>query len=542
MRSTFNILFYIKRNEPKKDGRVVIMVRVTINGVRSQFSSKLLVQPGQWDSKKEQVKGQVAEARNLNRLLENIRSSLNVHYNKFMSIDGHVTPEQLRNILLGHEEQKQTIISFFDKYNDQYKLKVGITSTHRTYTRYLLTRERLVEFMKQRYNLSDMSIKEITVSFIDEFYLYIRNNTECNHNSSLKFLQRFRTILYFAKNNGLSFNDPFGSFRFRYDKVNRGYLDQDELDILYTKKFPSARLSQVRDIFIFSCYTGLAYVDVFELTEDKIRKAFDGHLWIMTKRQKTDVNTNVRLLDIPLAILEKYKGKQKNGKVLPVISNQKINDYLEEIADICGIGKKITFHVARHTFASTVALGNDVPMESIQSMLGHADIKTTQIYAHVIDRKLSRDMDKMAKTVNNRNPEVSAAEIKSHNMAESIGIEKENVLALVGDKSKIKYLVTDETYLFSKKGKLREIQERDFFIAVVEQGFKMLYMSPNIKFATNGIEIIIGSKFFGEILGGYYSLNNQVGVFDDFRYGIIEINELKPIVPQNQIYRKAVSE
>jgi len=541
MRSTFNVLFYIKRNEPKKDGRVVIMVRITINGIRSQFSSKLLVQPEQWDSKNERVKGQVAEARNLNRLLENIGSSLNVHYNKFMSIDGHVTPERLRNIFLGLEEQEQTIILYFDKYNDQYKLKVGTTSTHRTYTRYLLTRERLAEFMKQRYNLSDMPINEITVSFVDEFYLYIRNNTECNHNSSLKFLQRFRTILYFAKNNGLSFNDPFGSFRFRYDKVNRGYLDQDELDILYTKKFPSARLSQVRDIFIFSCYTGLAYVDVFELTEDKIRKAFDGHLWIMTKRQKTDVNTNVRLLDIPLAILEKYKGKQKNGKVLPVISNQKINDYLEEIADICGIGKKITFHVARHTFASTVALGNDVPMESIQSMLGHADIKTTQIYAHVIDRKLSRDMDNMAKAVNNRNPEVNAAEIKSR-MAESTGNENENVLALVGDKSKIKYLVTDETYLFSKKGKLREIQERDFFIAVVEQGFKMLYMSPNIKFATNGTEIIIGSKFFGEIMGGYYSLNNQVGVFDDFRYGIIGINELKPIVPQNQICRKAVSE
>src|SRR5665648_363935 len=453
MRSTFNILFYIKRNEPKKDGRVVIMVRVTINGIRSQFSSKLLVQPEQWDSKNERVKGQVAEARNLNRLLENIRSSLNVHYNKFMSIDGHVTPEQLRNIFLGHEEREQTIISFFDKYNDQYKLKVGITSTHITYTRYLLARERLVEFMKKRYNLSDMPIKEITVSFIDEFYLYIRNNTECNNNSTLKFLQRIRTILYFAKNSGANFNDPFCNFRFRYDKVNRGYLDQDELDILYTKKLPSARLSQVRDIFIFSCYTGLAYIDIFELTEDKIRRAFDGHLWIMTKRRKTDVNTNVRLLDIPLEILEKYKGKQKNGKVLPVISNQKINDYLEEIGDICGIEKKFTFHVARHTFASTIALGNDVPMESIQSMLGHADIKTTQIYAHVIDRKLSRDMDKMAKAVNNRNPEVNAAEIKSR-MAESIGIEKENVLALVGDKSKIKYLVTDETYLFSKKGKL----------------------------------------------------------------------------------------
>ena len=174
-------------------------------------------------------------------------------------------------------------------------------------------------------------------------------------------------------------------------------------------------------------------------------------------------------------------------------------------------------------------------------MLGHADIKTTQIYAHVIDRKLSRDMDKMANVVNNRNSEVNAAAIKSR-MAESTDNEKEDALALVGDKSNVKYLITDETYLFSNKGKLREIQERDFFIAVVEQGFKILYMSPNIKLATNGTVIIIGSNFFGEIMGGYFSLNNQVGIFEDFRYGIINANELRPIVPQNQLYRKVVSE
>ena len=462
MRSTFNVLFYIKRNEPKKDGRVVIMVRITINGVRSQFSSKLLVNPDQWDSKKEQAKGQLAEARNLNRLLENIRSTLTVNYNKQIAIDGHVTPERLKNIFLGQDEPEHTIISFFDRYNNQYKLKVGTTSTHKTYTRYLLTRERLAEFMKQRYNLSDMLVKEITVSFVDEFYLYIRNNTECNNNSALKFLQRFRTILYFVKSLGINFTDPFCNFRFRYDKVNRDTLIRTNWTFYTRKSFLQPRLSQVRDIFVFSCYTGLAYIDIFELTEDKIRRAFDGHLWIMTKRQKTDVNSNIRLLDIPMEILEKYKGKQKNGKVLPVISNQKINDYLEEIGDICGIEKKFTFHVARHTFASTVALGNDVPMESVQCMLGHADIKTTQIYAHVIDRKLSRDMDKMAKLVNNRNPNENAAAIKVR-LVEDIVDENEPALSEIVDKSKIKYLVTDETSLFSKKGKLKEIQERDFF-------------------------------------------------------------------------------
>jgi hypothetical protein len=150
-------------------------------------------------------------------------------------------------------------------------------------------------------------------------------------------------------------------------------------------------------------------------------------------------------------------------------------------------------------------------------------------------------MDKMAKVVNNRNPKENAAAIKAR-MAEDLNDENRPVLSEVEDKAKIRYLITDETFLFSKKGKLKEIQERDFFISVVEQGFKMLYMSPNIKFATNGTEIIIGSKFFGEIMGGYYSLNNQVGVFDDFKYGIININELKPMLPQNQARRKAVSE
>ncbi len=243
MKSTFNILFYVKRNEPKKDGSVVIMVRITIKGVRSQFSSKLLVQPGQWDSKLEKAKGQTAEIRNLNRLLDNIRATLNMHYTKLMAIDGYVSPERLRNIFLGYEEEEKTIISYFDKFNEQYKQKVGTTATRTTYTRYLLTRERLVEFMKERYNLSDISIKEITVSFVDDFYLYVRNHTECSHNSTLKFLQRLRTVLYYAKNSGLVFNDPFSNFRFRFDKVNRGYLDQDELDILYAKKLPSARLT-----------------------------------------------------------------------------------------------------------------------------------------------------------------------------------------------------------------------------------------------------------------------------------------------------------
>ena len=180
-------------------------------------------------------------------------------------------------------------------------------------------------------------------------------------------------------------------------------------------------------------------------------------------------------------------------------------------------------------------------METVQSMLGHADIKTTQIYAHVVNQKLSRDMNNLAEIVNSRDPEENANAIKSR-MVEYYGEKKEkNSIPNKDDNSQIRYLITDESYLVSKKGKLKEISERDFFVSVIEKDFKILYTSPNIKFATNGSEIIIGSKFFGEILGGYYSLNNQVGTFNDFHYGIIHVSDLKPILRQNQSYHKTAS-
>lgn len=154
---------------------------------------------------------------------------------------------------------------------------------------------------------------------------------------------------YICKNSGLNFVDPFGSFKFSFDKVDRGYLNQDEIDLIYNKEFSSARLTQVRDMFIFSCYTGLSYIDLCNLTKEDIKLAFDGKLWIMIKREKTGVDSNVPLLEIPKQILAKYEGKMKGGKLLPVISNQKMNEYLGEIAEVCQIDKRITFHLARHT-------------------------------------------------------------------------------------------------------------------------------------------------------------------------------------------------
>ena len=274
-----------------------------------------------------------------------------------------MTAEKVRNVFLGKEEKAKTLLQVFSQHNEQYALKVGKTATQKTYTRYELTKNRLAEYIHDKYNVEDITFREINVVFIEGFYLFIRENYPCTHNTAMKFIQRFRTVVLFAHNLGLITFNPFGAYKLKFEYVERDFLEQAELDRIYQKTFASKRLEQVRDIFIFSCYTGLSYVDVCELTPENIKLSFDGNLWIIKKRHKTSVTSNIRLLDIPKSILQKYDGKLPNGKLLPVISNQKMNDYLKEIATVCGINKRITFHVARHSFA-TLSISYGVPIES----------------------------------------------------------------------------------------------------------------------------------------------------------------------------------
>lgn len=405
MKSTFRILFYLKKNEPKKNGHVTIMIRVTVDGSNTQFSSKLDIHPDDWDVSKGQAKtgkGYRAKSSALNRLLESIKSELTVHYNRLLNVKGYALPEQIRNAFLGLEEKEKTLITYFSQFNGQYKQKVGTTATQKTYSRYELTKQRLIDFMKGKYHVSDMPVRELNTVFIENFYLYLRNACGINNNTAMKFVQRFRTVLGYARNTGLDFIDPFANYKFNFDRVDRGYLEQAEIDKIYNKAFASKRLEQVRDMFIFSCYTGLSYIDLCNLTEENIRTGFDGKLWIMTKREKTGIDSNIPLLEIPRQILQKYEGKLKDGKLLPVISNQKMNDYLSEIAALCGIDKHITFHLARHTFATEICITQGVPIESVSKMLGHTNIKTTQIYARVVDRKVSHDMSVLERKINSR--------------------------------------------------------------------------------------------------------------------------------------------
>ncbi|MBT9898384.1 tyrosine-type recombinase/integrase [Bacteroides thetaiotaomicron] len=396
MRSTFKVLFFVKRNAAKKNGNAPIIARITIDQIVAQFNTKLEITPINWSVSAGKAAGRSAEAVSINSMLDSIRSSVHQHYHSLLEMDGYVTAERVKNAFLGKIERGKTLIEFFEMHNEQYLQKVKMNTADKTYSRYELTKKRLIEFMKLKYSVSDMLIKEINVVFIDNFLLHIKNHYGCTHNTAMKFVQRFRTVVNFAKNTGLVTADPFGNYKVKFEQTDRDYLTMEEITAIYNKKFASKRLEQVRDLFIFSCYTALSYIDVCELTQENIRTSFDGNLWIMTKRHKTNVASNIRLLEIPKAILEKYKDKLPNGMILPIISNQKVNDYLKEIATICNINKNLTFHVARHSCATSVLIANGVPIETVSKILGHTNIRTTQIYARITDVKVSNDMELLA--------------------------------------------------------------------------------------------------------------------------------------------------
>jgi site-specific recombinase XerD len=393
MKTTFNVLFFLKRDKQKQNGTVPLMCRITIDGIETRFTMKTDIDPGHWDVKLGKMSGRSAKAIEINALIDNTKSVLNRIYHQELERMQSVTAEKVKNIFLGINTKQHTLLELFKKHNADVKSLIGISKSKATYQKYEVTLKHTTSFLRKRYNLSDIHFAEINHMFISDFETFLMVDCQCQSNTTAKFMQFFKRIILIARNNGWMLHDPFVNYKIRINKVDRGYLTKEELELIFKKKIEIPRLEHVRDIFVFSCFTGLAYIDVYNLKESNIRTSFDGNLWIMTKRQKTDVNSNIPLLEVPKMILEKYKGKLPEGKILPITSNQKMNAYLKEIGDLCDIKKNLTFHLARHTFATTITLSQGVPIETVSKMLGHTNIKTTQIYARITDNKIGHDMD-----------------------------------------------------------------------------------------------------------------------------------------------------
>lgn len=400
-KSTFAVIFIIQKGKIREDGTVPIVARITVNGEMVHFATRMYIHPDRWQPKDYRTAGKTKEEKQINEMLEELRVLIRRKYDEMLRREEVITAGKLKNAITGLDQNATTLLQVCDRFIEDYTDLLKTEQCCReTYLRYKLTRNRLAEFMQARYRLPDMAVKELHPRFAIDFDRWLRMNYRLTNNSTMKLMRQLKTMLHVGYLNGWSKNDPLAGYKLHFEKVDRGYLTDEELDRLANKVFAMKRLEVIRDLFLFSCYTGLAYIDLKHLSADMLRRWPDGNLWIDTKRQKTDVPVHVRLLDVPIRLIEKYDGTTEGGLLFPVPSNQKVNSYLKEIASVCGIDKDLTFHMARHTFATTVTLANGVPIETVSKMLGHTNIQTTQIYARVIDTKINNDMEVLAGKLN----------------------------------------------------------------------------------------------------------------------------------------------
>ena len=395
MNSAVSILFYIKRAKINVDGVCPIYTRVTINSKRFEFSTNKFISPDKWSTEGAKVKGNSEDARSINNQLDIIKNQIMDAEKRLYKKEIQINSENLRNELFGIKERERLLIPIFTEHNRKIKELVGSEYAPGTLERYETSLKHTKDFLQWKYKVSDINIEKIDHAFITEYEFYLRTERKCANNTAVKYIKNFHKIINICLANGWLNKDPFANYKSKVKEVIREFLTEQEIQSLMEKEFVSERLELVRDIFVFSCFSGLAYIDVKQLSKDNIVLGIDGDKWINKNRQKTDTNSKIPLLPTAQYILDKYANHPvcvNEDKLLPIFSNQKMNAYLKEIATVCGINKELTFHIARHTFATTVTLSNGVPIETVSKMLGHTNLKTTQHYAKILDKKISEDM------------------------------------------------------------------------------------------------------------------------------------------------------
>ncbi|WP_234034250.1 site-specific integrase [Elizabethkingia sp. M8] len=398
MRSTFKVLFFLKRDKQKKNGSVPVYCRITIDGKEARFGMKKNIDPKLWNTKEGKATGKSAESSEINALLEKTKAGIHKIYREVQERENAVSAEKVKNIFLGIDSKQYMLLKAFDEHVEENFNLIGKRITKSTYNRYYYLRVRLSEFLTEKYHLSDIPLREINYQFIRDFEMYLLTVRENKQSTIAQYLINLKKIVELAYKNEWIFKNPFINYKIEDGKSERGYLTQREVEIIMNWKLDK-KLERTRDVFIFCCFTGLSYIDVFKLTKEQIHLTIDGQQWIMGKREKTDVDYFIPMMEIPKKILEKYKTHIfKNGKLLPVKVSLTVNRHLKEIAKICDIKKHLTFHLSRHTFA-TLAMSKGVSLESVSKMLGHKDIKTTQIYAKMTTEKVGRDMALFAESI-----------------------------------------------------------------------------------------------------------------------------------------------
>ena len=401
-RTTFGLLFYIRRDKTNKKGEAPVFMRLTINGERADASIKRFIEPHAWNSAKGKANEKSRGGKDLNLYLDAISANI-LRIQRDLELDKkEVSAQIILNRYLGKEQSdRHTLMEVFRAHNEKCRALSGISLAPGTVIRYETSLRLTEAFLRTTYKKEDCYLDEITHQFVEDYDFYLRTVRRCCHNTTTKYLLNFKKIIRIALAKGWMKKDPFAQVHFHFEPVEREFLEKQELKVLLNKEITITRLSQVRDIFCFCCLTGLAFMDVQQLKPEHLVADIHGKIWIRKARQKTKNMCNISLLDEAQKIIDRYRDHpycQTHGVLLPVCSNQKMNSYLKELADICGIRKNLSTHCARHTFA-TLTLASGATIDNVAKMLGHANVNMTRRYAKVLDSSIMRDMEVVAENM-----------------------------------------------------------------------------------------------------------------------------------------------
>ncbi len=394
------VMFYLKRNETNTEGRCPVMGRLTIGRSESVFSAKMLAPCSRWVSGR--AKGKSTESVEINRRLDELRASAISIYREQSAVRERVTAEEVKCLLLGMAFGQETLLDYFRSFIEHFEQRVGVNRTIKSARTYRCVCGLIERFLSERLRLSDIPFSALDRSFIDKFDLYLRTERKLAPNTIVLYRSRLHTVINNAIAAGIITADPFAGYEPLRSERKRRYLTREELQRLMTTPLSTPRLYLVRDLFLFSCYTGISYGDLCRLTAANLETAEDGTVWIKATREKTNVEFDIPLLNLPRHIINKYRDIMPDGRFLPMYGNSELNKGLKLLAAVCGIDRKLTFHMARHTYATEITLSHGVPMETVSRMLGHSRVDTTQIYAQVTDNKIDADTQSLDKRIAER--------------------------------------------------------------------------------------------------------------------------------------------
>ena len=396
------VTFYLKKNEERADGTVPVLGRIRIGKSMVQFSTKVYVVPNLWDVKSGRAVGKSKPATATNKELDRISLDIHSAYKDLLTKKENASAVDVKNAFQGISSEQETLVSYYGKFNENFFKKVGVNRKLETYKRYCVALNHLKDFLRIRYNVKDMPFQSLTPSFVSSYDLYLRADLKMSHNTIVNIIANLRSVIKSALNDGLLRQDPFIGYTFEYSQTVPRFLSEKELKLMMGTPLPKSNLNLVRDVFLFSVFTGISFSDIRNLTEKNLAQAEDGTWWIHSARQKTGTPFHVPLLELPLELIEKYRGITKNGRLFPMLSCSKTNINLKKIAAICGINRRVTFHQARHTYASVITLSQGVPLDTVRELMGHRDWRATRIYAHLTYDNVNEDMGKLQKRITDK--------------------------------------------------------------------------------------------------------------------------------------------